>query len=119
MLRFISPIGFALVLSCCGGASRSADTSTQVASDQEPSRWSRSHLRRLDRELRREVISGTLERLAIKVYFRGTPSDDELATLLLSRVGRQIVGNVPRAALHRIAAHAEIDRIETLHDVGY
>jgi len=65
------------------------------------------------------VRRGTTDRLAIKVYFRDAPSEDELSSLLLSRVGRQVIGQVRLATLHRIAARSDVDRIESIHDAGY
>ncbi len=62
---------------------------------------------------------GDARRVAIKVFFRDLPSDAELSELLLSRVGSQVVGNVQLAVLHQIAVRDDVDRIESLTDVGY
>ncbi len=118
--------GLAALLLACGASAPSPSTTANAADGTEPGAaqsdagpWSASLLRRLDPDLRSHVRRGTTQRLAIKVYFRESPSDDELSALLLSRVGRQVVGNVRLATLQRIAARDDVDRIESINDAGY
>lgn len=124
MTRSIHATLLALPLLVACGASAPATPATATAAqaasaDADDGAWTDTHLRRLDPTLRAQVQRGTTARLAIKVYFSDTPDDDELSELLLSRVGRQIVGQVQLATLHRIADRDDVDRIEALNDVGY
>lgn len=118
MTRTIPSLVLIAALSGCGASAPSAsqDTTSAAASSDD---WSESGLRRLDPSLRDAVRRGTSDRVAIKVFFRDAPSDDELESLLLSRVGNQVVGHVQLATLHQIAHRDDVDRIEALRDVGY
>ena len=113
--------GFTVVLIACGASAPPPSATAHAATDSsvEAQPWSRSLLRRLDNDLRDHVRRGTTERLAIKVFFRDAPSEDELSELLLSRVGRQVIGNVRLATLQRIAARTDVDHIESMNDAGY
>ena len=121
--RTLYLLAAAALLIACGAAPHSTTTADtgrdQGAEADAPRPWSASLLRRLDSDLRSHVREGTTERLAIKVYFHDAPSDDELSTLLLSRVGRQVVGHVRLATLQRIAARDDVDHIESMTDAGY
>lgn len=97
-----------------GSASRE-DSDVQA----EQIRWTAALLRKLDGALREQVRTGAPDRLPVKVFFQRIPEDDVLATLLLSRVGDLVVGQVDRRVLHDIAARTDVDRIEHLSDVGY
>ena len=122
MPRSTPAVGLAALLFCACGApatSSTAETTPAHASVDANTEWSAPLLRRLDHDLRAHVRRGTESRLAIKVYFRASPSEDDLAALLLSRVGSQVVGNVRLATLHRIATREDVDHIESLTDVGY
>ncbi|MCB9598237.1 MAG: hypothetical protein H6719_36325 [Sandaracinaceae bacterium] len=108
-----------LLAACGASAPANPETAASVQTRSDDGAWTDAHLRRLDPTLRAQVERGTTARLAIKVYFSDTPSDDELSELLLSRVGRQIVGQVQLAMLHRIADRDDVEHIEALNDVGY
>ncbi|MCA9610103.1 MAG: hypothetical protein KC619_31115 [Myxococcales bacterium] len=119
MTRSILPL--ALVAGLAVGCGASAPSpSTPATAQSAHAGWTESALRRLDPALRAEVRrGGEARRIAIKVYFRASPSDAELSELLLSRVGNQVVGNVQLATLQEIATRDDVDHIESLTDVGY
>lgn len=102
---------------CGAGAGPVARTSSSA--DEASTSWTAALLRKLDPPLRARVRGGDRDRLAVKVFFRDRPAEDDLADLLLSRVGNQVVGNVGTDTLQRIAAREDVDRIESLRDVGY
>jgi hypothetical protein len=101
-----------------GGCTTQATAHTETA-ESAPPQWTRATLRRLDPVLRDQVREGERGRIAIKVFFLDDPGDDELAALLLSRVGHQAIGRVALATLLRIASRDDVDHIEALTDVGY
>lgn len=120
MTRTIPSLVLIAALVGCGASATSTPTSQDTTSaEASPDDWSESGMRRLDPSLRDAVRRGTDDRVAIKVFFRDDPSDDELEALLLSRVGNQVIGQVQLTTLHRIAHRDDVDRIETLQDVGY
>lgn len=116
--RFLAPLGAALLtLAACGGASVPAGTEQAVASEDGP--WTRSQLRKLDPELRQRVQDGDIGRIAVKVFFLELPTESELSSLLLNRLGQQAIGQVEPEMLQRIAARRDVEHIEPLDDVGY
>jgi hypothetical protein len=105
------------VAACGGGTPEASEPS--AARDEAPRRWTAALLRKLDAALRAKVRDGVDDRMAVKVHFQRIPEDEELANLLLSRVGGQVVGQVEPSVLRAIAARDDVDRIEHLSDVGY
>lgn len=112
-----------LALGACGGATANEATDRPAAEatsqDTDAPQWTAALLRKLDGALREHVRGHDAERLAVKVHFRRIPDEEELASLLLSRVGDQVVGRVETDLLRQIAARDDVDRIEHLSDVGY
>lgn len=123
-VRLLTAAALALALSACGAstsstsASGASTSSTRDTRDDTSAEWTEAQLRKLDRALRDQLRDGAFERLAIKVHFREIPEEEELAGLLLSRVGGQVVGQVPEDELRRIAARSDVLRIERA-DAGY
>lgn len=109
----------ALALGACGGATANEHPDRPAAEASAGAQWTAALLRKLDTALRDHVRDGASERLAVKVHFRRIPDEEELANLLLSRVGDQVVGRVQEDVLWQIAARDDVDRIEQLTDVGY
>jgi len=115
--RFTLLLTALLLGGCTTHATTHAETANAAVSDS--AEWTDRMLRKLDSDLRLHVRRGDTARVAIKVYFRGNPSDEELATLLLSRVGSQVIGHVEPATLQSIASRNDVEHIEALRDTGY
>lgn len=114
--RFVAPLLAALLaLAGCGGATASAGNTQARAETQ----WTSAQLRKLDPELRSRVREGDHGRIPVKVYFHELPSESELSSLLLNRMGTQAIGAVEPDTLHRIASRADVEHIEEIQDVGY
>ncbi len=104
-------------LAACGAAPAAGPAA--ASSSDEQLQWTPAQLAKLDAALRARIAREAEDRIAIKVIFRELPSDDVLADLMLNRVGMLAIGNVGPDAIHRLAARADVDRIEELSDVGY
>ncbi len=100
----------------CGGATAAGGPERGA---QTEGHWTSAQLRKLDPELRSRVEEGEQGRIAVKVYFHELPSESELSSLLLNRMGTQAIGAVEPDTLHRIASRADVEHIEELEDVGY
>ncbi|MGF1467921.1 MAG: hypothetical protein ACFCGT_17510 [Sandaracinaceae bacterium] len=85
----------------------------------QASRWSPGLLEKLDRSLRTVLQDGHEGPFAVKVEFQRIPAEAVLAELLLRRIGSQVVGEVFPEALYRIAARADVERIEALISPRY
>jgi hypothetical protein len=115
-VRWFAPaLAALLAIAGCGGATSSAGT-TQARAETE---WTSAQLRKLDPELRPRVREGDRGRIPVKVYFHELPSESELSSLLLNRMGTQAIGAVEPDTLHRIASRADVEHIEEIQDVGY
>lgn len=99
----------------CGGPSV---TSNVAPEEPTPPTWTEAQLEKLEPALRSRVRRGENQRVAVRVFFFELPTDDELADLLLNRMGNQAIGEVAPETLQRIAARGDVERIERLR-VGY
>lgn len=106
----------ALTLGAGCGASAEATSRDTARAD---AMWTAAQLGKLEPTLRTRMRQGEDERVAVRVYFLELPTDAELSSLLLNRVGEQVIGQVEPEDLQRIAARRDVEHIEPLRDVGY
>lgn len=107
-----------LALAMAGGCGASAETRSRDTANAD-AMWTAAQLGKLEPTLRTRMRQGADERVAVRVYFLELPTDAELSSLLLNRVGEQVIGQVEPEDLQRIAARGDVEHIEPLRDVGY
>lgn len=118
-LRILGLAAIAVVLAACGASSSAPRADDTVAPGEQSAELSDAQLRKLDPRLVERLQRDGGGSLPVKVRFVRTPSDDDLANLLLTRVGGLVVGNVTPTKLKQLAAREDVEEISYFSGAGY
>ncbi|GAB5540313.1 MAG: hypothetical protein RLO52_32320 [Sandaracinaceae bacterium] len=116
---FGTALSAALAMAVAGCGATAPRTGAMADETTQQEEWTSALLRKLAPDLRARVRGDDMSAVAVQVTFRRIPDEDELADLMLNRVGGQVIGRVQVATLRTIAARADVERVEPLRDVGY
>lgn len=118
-LRILGLAAAIAAIAACGASSGAPRSDDPVVHGEQNAELTDAQLRKLDPRLLERLQRDGDDSLPVKVRFARTPSDADLADLLLTRVGGLVVGNVTPTKLKQLAAREDVEEISYFSGAGY